>query len=108
MGAELKDKIFISTRPANGADELPGLFANAGATLLEMPLIEIFSKPLNDPEKQAISNLEEFQWLIFTSSNGVKYFFQNLNPCQIPNPKNTSGMMICIKYLAKNSTLVAK
>lgn len=79
MGAELKDKNFISTRPANGADELAGLFANAGATLLEMPLIEIFPKPLTTAEIDAISRLEDFQWLIFTSSNGVKYFFENLN-----------------------------
>jgi len=78
MEGLLKDKVFISTRPANDSDELTGLFANAGATLLQMPLIEILPKPLTKEESAAFSHLEDFQWLIFTSANGVKYFFENL------------------------------
>jgi uroporphyrinogen-III synthase len=78
MELQLKDKIFISTRPANSSKELALLFKKAGATLLQMPLIKIIPNPLNESEKKIISYLEEFQWLFFTSSNGVKYFFENL------------------------------
>ncbi len=78
MEGLLKDKVFISTRPANDSDELTQLFANVGATLLQMPLIEILPKPLSKEESAVISHLENFQWLIFTSVNGVKYFFENL------------------------------
>ena len=41
MNTPLKNKLFISTRPAGRSDEMKRLFENAGAELLEMPLIKI-------------------------------------------------------------------
>lgn len=79
MDRLLQDKVFISTRPVNKSEELAGLFTNAGATLLEMPMIKIVPSPLNDSEKSCFNKLQDFQWLIFTSPNGVRYFFENLN-----------------------------
>lgn len=79
MNRLLQDKIFISTRPENSSKELTELFANAGATLLEMPLIKIIPSCLNETERNCFNRLQDFQWLVFTSSNGIRYFFENLN-----------------------------
>ena len=78
MRQPLKNKVFISTRPSGRSDELTRLFGEKGAEVLEMPLIEIKASILTDKEKKQLQNLEKFQWLVFTSPNGVRYFFNAL------------------------------
>lgn len=74
----LHDKIFISTRPENSQDELPQLLTEAGATVLHWPMIKIKGSGLSEVDKKEISDIQDYQWIIFTSANGVKYFFENL------------------------------
>ena len=78
MTSILRDKIFISTRPQDKNDELTALLAGEGAQVVEFPLIEI--KPAEIPPEAEIyfRNSDQFQWIIFTSANGVKYFFEKL------------------------------
>jgi uroporphyrinogen-III synthase len=78
MKLPLQNKLFISTRPAGTSGELSRLLHEAGASLLEFPLIEIKPASLSSEEKQLFSRLEQFQWMIFTSPNGVRYFFEIL------------------------------
>lgn len=88
MNSPLKNKLFISTRPKGQSDELGRLFTEAGATMIEMPLIEIKPVDLSDEDKKTVTNLDTYHWLIFTSQNGVKYFFEHIeseeNPEKIP------------------------
>ncbi|MDO4586930.1 MAG: uroporphyrinogen-III synthase [Planctomycetia bacterium] len=64
------------TRPQEQSEESRNLFEKAGATVLIQPTIDIL--PPNDwkPVDQAIQNISLFDWIIFSSSNGVHYFFQ--------------------------------
>lgn len=78
MNRPLKNKLFISTRPKGKSGELKHLFESEGAKMLEFPLIEIEPVSLSDHEKKQLSNLDIFHWLVFTSPNGVKFFFQQL------------------------------
>lgn len=78
MTLTLQNKLFISTRPAGTSGELSRLLNETGASLLEFPLIEIKAATLSSEEKQLFSRLEQFQWLILTSLNGVRYFFEIL------------------------------
>jgi uroporphyrinogen-III synthase len=78
MTLPLQNKLFISTRPAGMSDELNRLLSEAGASVLEFPLIEIKAAALSSEEKEMFSRLEEFQWMVLTSPNGVKYFFEIL------------------------------
>ncbi len=78
MTRPLQNKLFISTRPAGASDELKRLLNEERATLLEFPLIEIKAAPLSSEEKKPFSHLEQFQWMVLTSPNGVRYFFKIL------------------------------
>src|SRR5690554_3961665 len=78
MTLPLQNKLFISTRPAGASDELDHLLNKAGASLLEFPLIEIKAATLSSEEKQLFFQLEQFHWMILTSPNGVRYFFEIL------------------------------
>lgn len=82
MDTLLQNKIFISTRPEGQSGELVQLFTKAGATVIEMPLVKIEPKLLSENEKQYFKQLHNFNWLIFTSTNGVHCFFENLQEIQ--------------------------
>jgi uroporphyrinogen-III synthase len=79
MNTPLKNKLFISTRPAGRSDEMKRLFENAGAKLLEMPLIKIEPLAISPENENRVKNIEQFDWLILTSANGVHFFFEKFN-----------------------------
>ena len=83
MTAKLQNKLFISTRPKGQSDDLKHLLAAEGAALLEMPMIEIRYRKPDENEKRLFKNTDQFNWLIFTSPNGVKSFFSILKELEI-------------------------
>src|SRR5665647_962366 len=74
----LKNKIIISTRPLSEDDSIKDYLVDKGATVLDFPMIKIFPVALTDEIKNLLLHVYEYQWIIFTSKNGVKYFFQFL------------------------------
>lgn len=69
---------IIVTRARHQASALSQAIEELGGEPWEFPAIEITSP--TEPAKltHAIKNLNRFQWLIFTSVNGVEAFFQEL------------------------------
>ena len=74
----LSGKIFISTRAPEAGDNLPDLLIARGATVLSMPMIEIKPAELQPEDKVKIKQLSSYDWLFFTSRNGVTHFFKQL------------------------------
>lgn len=71
-------KTIMITRSRKQASELGGKLALLGARVLSMPTIR-FEPPDDDtPLKDVISTLSGFDWIVFTSVNGVDYFFSVL------------------------------
>ncbi len=68
----------VVTRMKDKSSELISRLEALGAQTLSMPVIEI--KPIKDhrPLDVAISHLDRFDWLVFTSSYGVDAFFRRL------------------------------
>jgi uroporphyrinogen III methyltransferase/synthase len=50
-----------------------------GAEILFVPVIEIADPTESTPLEQAIQNLASYDWLIFTSVNGVRHFVEALD-----------------------------
>ncbi len=71
-------KRVLVTRPADQADTMVAQLRSLGADVLYQPAIEI--SPPNDwkPVDAVIRSLADFDWLVFSSSNGVEYFFNRL------------------------------
>ena len=78
MGKLLENKVFISTRPAGQSAELEILLTEESATLIAMPTIEVKPLPLDESAWLQLKNLGSFNWIVFTSPNGLKYFFEAL------------------------------
>jgi len=74
----LKDKVIISTRPLEASDTLPEIIRSAGAKLFSLPMIEIIPAPLDPQMAEKLNNLEQYEWIFFTSKNGVVNFFKQL------------------------------
>lgn len=79
MSQLLKHKTFISTRPQGQNTELKKLLEEQGAQLLEMPTIEIKPASLSLDEEDMLDHISQFSWIVFTSPNGIRYFFKKLN-----------------------------
>lgn len=78
MLSPLTNKTVLVTRSAGQSSQFTLLLQEQGATVLEMPTLEITPPSSWQALDQAIATLEQFDWLILTSTNGVDYFFQRL------------------------------
>lgn len=72
-------KKILVTRARAQASKLSSALKNLGATVVECPTIKIAAPSDNFRQLDAaIDNLRGFDWLIFTSGNGVENFFARL------------------------------
>jgi uroporphyrinogen III methyltransferase/synthase len=80
----LSGKRVVVTRSRAQAGELSDRLQALGAEIIEFPTISI--QPPGDyrPMDRAIEQLETFEWLFFTSVNGVEFFFTRLRDLQKP------------------------
>ncbi|ABX08060.1 uroporphyrinogen-III synthase [Prochlorococcus marinus] len=68
----LKDKTIVITRSQDQQVEARRSFEMMGANVLELPALVIGPPDDWRPLDDALSELETFHWIIFSSSNGVK------------------------------------
>ena len=73
----LGKKIVVTRARAQASDFLAGL-TELGAECIEFPTIEIIPPRAWKEMDQSILSLDLYQWLLFTSVNGVKSFFERL------------------------------
>ncbi len=71
----LQGRRIVITRAREQAGELRGRLAALGATVLELPLIEIVSAVDAETGDEIFGEIASYQWVVFTSPNGVRFFF---------------------------------
>ena len=71
----LSGRKVLVTRSAEQAGEFSGMLAELGARVVECPTIRLVPPEDYTDLDLAISFLADFDWLIFTSANAVKFFF---------------------------------
>jgi len=70
---------IVVTRARDQAGALSARLQALGAEVIEIPTIEIQPAPDYEPLDRAIANLASYDWLIFTSANGVRFFLDRLD-----------------------------
>ncbi|MBI2940746.1 MAG: uroporphyrinogen-III C-methyltransferase [Chloroflexi bacterium] len=68
----------LVTRTREQASRLVALLEVAGARALEVPTIEVVPPADFAPLDAALSRLGEYNWVVYTSANGVRFFFERL------------------------------
>jgi len=71
-------RTMLVTRPAHQADSMVDQLAELGANVLVQPAIEIGPPADWGPADTAIAELASFDWLVFSSANGVRFFLDRL------------------------------
>jgi uroporphyrinogen III methyltransferase/synthase len=74
----LSGRVVLVTRPGEQAQELRELLAALGAEVLEQPGISVSDPPDWSPVDAALERIASYDWLVFSSSNGVKRLLDRL------------------------------
>ena len=78
MTKPLEGRTVIVTRAASQAADLTTLLESYGANVIVCPTIEIREPDNYARLDEALDHLYGYDWIIFTSTNGVEYFLKRL------------------------------
>lgn len=87
----LLGKRIVVTRSRAQASELAQQLTDLGAEVITFPTIKIVAPDSWHPVDQAINRLHTYQWIVFTSVNGVDAFFQRMTLLN----KDTRALAAC-------------
>jgi uroporphyrinogen III methyltransferase/synthase len=102
MDMSLSGKTIVITRAANQAKPFAEMLGSLGAKIVLFPTIKISPPEDSDYIRKTLANLGAFQWIIFTSANAVRYFFNYMNK------KNNTLQKVKIASVGKKTTEVLK
>jgi uroporphyrinogen III methyltransferase/synthase len=84
---------IVITRSAEQAGELSERLRALGTDAIELPVISLLPPLDPEPLDRAIESLATYDWLIFTSVNGVRFFMHRLD--QSPHDLRSLKARIC-------------
>jgi uroporphyrinogen III methyltransferase/synthase len=87
-------KGVVITRPREQAEEFADLLRRQGAKVIYFPTIKVVPVAAGQELDRAIGSVETYQWLIFTSANGARIFFQRFRELG-RDIRDLKGVHIC-------------
>ncbi|MCC5663970.1 uroporphyrinogen-III C-methyltransferase [Nostoc sp. CHAB 5784] len=91
----LSGKTILVTRSVGQSSQFSDRLIALGATVIEMPTLEIGPPSSWEALDNAIAHLSDFDWLILTSTNAIDYFFERLN-AQGKDSRALAGVKIAV------------
>jgi len=86
-------KKILVTRPEEQAQGLARMLSDLGSRVYLLPTIKIIPPKNWRKIDEAIAGLSRYDWVLFTSVNGVKFFFQRLHSAK-KDVRHLSGIRI--------------
>lgn len=90
----LGGRTVMITRARAQASDFAAELEGYGARVVECPTIEIVEPESYDLLDQAIDNLYGYDWIVFTSANGVEHFLRRMSVKEI-DPGEFDGLRVC-------------
>jgi uroporphyrinogen III methyltransferase / synthase len=103
----LAGKTVMLTRPPAQSAEMTTRLERLGATVIHCPTIEIVEPTSWERLDATIAGLESYDWLIFTSANGVEFFFHRLAEKRPDGLSAVSRLQTCAVGPATARAIVA-
>lgn len=75
----LSGRRIVLTRPAGTSAGWRTRLEAQGATVIDLPLIQVTKDVNLDTLAEVFQELSRYEWIIFTSVNGVKFFFDEFH-----------------------------
>ena len=85
---------IVITRPEAQAKEFSSLLRAQGARVIHFPTIKIAPAESYEGLDRAIGQLSQYQWIIFTSANGVGFFLKRLKELG-RDMRDLKGIQVC-------------
>jgi uroporphyrinogen III methyltransferase/synthase len=76
-------KRILVTRARSQSSELTQMIDHLGGEAIEFPVIRLVEPKHGDVFNEALHHIGEYNWVIFTSVNGVKFFFDRIRKQKI-------------------------
>jgi uroporphyrinogen III methyltransferase/synthase len=90
----LAGKRIVVTRAAEQAGELARMLEGAGAQVLLLPLVQFVEAKNTESLDAALRDLGNFDWLILTSANAVRFIVKRLTEIGLSPVMDTKGAQI--------------
>jgi uroporphyrinogen III methyltransferase / synthase len=90
----LLGKKILITRSREQASRFAALLREYGAETIEVPTIQIISPSSWEPLDRAVAAVHTYDWLVFTSVNGVRAFFARFD-AQERQRADLQGLNVC-------------
>ena len=87
----LINKNIVITRSKDQISDVKNLFESKGAEIFDLPALIIEYPDNLDPLDNALKDINEFHWIVFSSSNGIKFVESRLR-----------DMGLCLKACSEN------
>ena len=100
----LRGKRILVTRAKEQSQELLELLCARGAVPVALPLLRFEAVEDTERVRSALSNLVDYDWVIFTSANAVEHFFRFLGEGRFTNKIAAVGPATSQALLAKGVT----
>ena len=88
-------KTVLVTRPVSQSGEITQLLEESGALVVHCATIEITPPVSWEAIDQAIALVEGYDWVVFTSANGPKFFYDRFAEVRDPASRAPAHQLIC-------------
>lgn len=92
--SNLKGKTVVNTQAEGQNRALNNLLKERGANVISFPAIQVSSIEPDTHIAKQMREIERFDWLVFTSKNGIKSFFESYQ--QVNNHKLSKSIKIAV------------
>ena len=101
----LHKKKIIITRSKDKISDIKKLFTNKGAQIFDFPAIDVGYPDDFNPLDDALREIYDFHWIIFSSSNGIKFVDERLRKFNTSLKECSKKLKIAVVGEKTSSTL---
>ena len=80
----LEGRRVVVTRPLQQSTRFTELLTEIGAYVIQMPTVEVRGMGSSEDLDRAVINFSQFDWVVFTSTNAVRFFAESVKRQDIP------------------------
>ncbi|MEK6322635.1 MAG: uroporphyrinogen-III synthase [Acidobacteriota bacterium] len=91
----LRGKTVLVTRPSGQSEDITAQLQALGATVINCPTIDVLPPSSWAQLDASIRRIEEYDWIVFTSANGVHFFFRRLGELESEGIEALAGHVVC-------------
>jgi uroporphyrinogen III methyltransferase/synthase len=91
----LKGKTVLVTRALKQSEDITTQLEAVGATVVHCPTIEVLPPNSWASLDRSIQRIKEYDWVVFTSANGVHFFFDRLSEIEPTAVDVLTSAVVC-------------